>query len=195
MIRILKKPKSIKVQVYISPILYENSEILSSVELKKKKSISKNNPSGIINGPLSESGEELENPMSYAYDCFIDDCKFCIETSGCRIICSEKIDVSDKSEHILLFGKNNKPCGKLIFSFMVSEHPLKSYKFSKKVKKSVAEYLKMNKVMDGTAFVAGIDFYVKKVLVGHVKKNAWYNAIEPICEKIERVLQQSQNFS
>lgn len=36
MIRILKKPKSIKVQVYISPILYENSEILSSVKLKKK---------------------------------------------------------------------------------------------------------------------------------------------------------------
>lgn len=190
----MRKPQTIRVRVYISPILYEDSEILS-VKPEDRRWTSESNPSGIINGPPTKRGEELENPISDAYDCFIDDCKFCIETSGCKIICSERIDVSDKFEHILLFGKNNKPYGKLIFYFMVSDHPLKSYKFSKKVKKTVAEYLKMNKVMDGTAFAAGIDFYVKKVLVGHVKKNAWYNAIEPIWEKIERVLQKSRNFS
>ena len=66
--------------MFIKPIFYEDSRIASSVEFDKHTKIwvSDNNPSRIINGPLSGPGEELGSPVSEEYGRFIKDCKFII---------------------------------------------------------------------------------------------------------------------
>lgn len=177
----------IRVQVWIEPILYEDSDILSAVEYKDGKWVSDNNSSRIINGPLSGPGEELEPPISDEYDKFIEDCKFIIEHCGFTIIHCERSDTSNKSEYILLFGMNDHPYGKLIFDFRISDHPLDSYNFPDRLKKIAEQYLTMNNILDGTASSKGIDFQIEKVLVGSVKNDTWDRAINRLANRLNAI--------
>ena len=144
---------TIHIQMVIKPIFYEDSRIASSVEFDKhtKKWVSDNNPSRIINGPLSGPGEELGSPISEEYDRFIEDCKFIIQQCGFIIIHSERSDTSNKSEYILMFGMKNKPYGRLVFDFRISDHALKGQQFPDSFKEKAREYLTMNHILDGTA--------------------------------------------
>lgn len=177
---------TIHVQMFIRPIFYENSRIASSVEFDrdKKKWVSDNNPSRIINGPLSGPGEELGSPISEEYDRFIEDCKFIIEQCGFIIIHSERSDSSNKSEYILMFGMKNKPYGRLVFDFRISDHALKEQHFPDRFKEKAKEYLTMNHILDGTAQEQGIDFQVDKVLVGNVQNDTWNRALNRLAGRL-----------
>lgn len=178
---------TIHIQMFIKPIFYEDSRIASSVEFDEhtKKWISDNNPSRIINGPLSGPGEELGSPISEEYDTFIEDCKFIIKQCGFIIIHSERSDTSNKSEYILMFGMNNKPYGRLVFDFRISDHALKEQHFPDRFKEKAKEYLTMNHILDGTAQEQGIDFQVDKVLVGNVQNDTWNRALNRLAGRLK----------
>ena len=178
---------TIHVQMFIRPIFYENSRIASSVEFDKdkKKWVSDNNPSRIINGPLSGPGEELGSPISEEYDRFIEDCKFIIEQCGFIIIHSERSDTSNKSEYIWVFGMKNKPYGRLVFDFRISDHSLKGQQFPDSFKEKAKKYLTMNRILDGTAQEQGIDFQVDRVLVGNVGDDTWNRALNRLAGRLE----------
>lgn len=177
--------ETITIQMYISPIFYEDSEILSAVEFKNGKWHSDNNPSRIINSLLSGPGQELENPVEDEYNQFVDDCKFIIKYSGFTIIHSSRSDDSKKPEYVLVFGMNDDPYGKLVFDFRISDHPLESYQFPEEFKQIAMNYLKMNKILDGSAAEEGIDFQIEKVLVGSVKNDTWDRALNRLSKRLD----------
>ena len=170
---------TIYIQMFLRPIFYEDFGIAAAIEFDEstRKRKSDNNPSRIINGPLSGPGEELESDIEYEYNRFIQDCKFLIETPDFTIIHSERSDDSKKSEYILMFGMKDKPCGRIVFDLRISDHALEEYHFPDNFKKLALEYLKMNNVLSGEASEAGIDFQVEKVLVGNVKNDTWDRAL------------------
>lgn len=177
----------IHIQMFIKPIFYEDSRIASSVEFDKhtKKWVSDNNPSRIINDALSGPGEELGSPISEEYDRFIDDCKFIIKQGGFIIIHSERSDTSNKSEYILMFGMKNKPYGRLVFDFRISDHALKGQHFPDSFKQKAKEYLTMNHILDGTTQEQGIDFQVDKVLIGNVHNDTWNKALNRLAGRLK----------
>lgn len=177
----------INVSVILSPILYQDSSILAGIHKDHGKWVCDTNPSRVIDGPLSGIGEELENPIKDEYDQFIDDCKFLIEHSGFIIIDSYRSTTSYKSEYILVFGMKDQPCGKLVFNLRISDHPLDSYKFPEQQKLKALEYLKMNKILDGSAEKAGIDFRIDKVIIGSVKHDTWSRAINRLSDRLDRI--------
>lgn len=178
---------TIHIQMFIKPIFYEDSRIASSVEFDKhtKKWVSDNNPSRIINDALSGPGEELGSPISEEYDRFIDDCKFIIKQCGFIIIHSERSDTSNKSEYILMFGMKNKPYGRLVFDFRISDHALKGQQFPDSFKEKAKEYLTMNHILGGTAQEQGIDFQVDKVLIGNVHNDTWNKALNRLAGRLK----------
>lgn len=178
---------TIHIQMFIKPIFYEDSRTASSVEFDKytKKWVSDNNPSRIINGPLSGPGEELGSPISEEYDRFIEDCKFIIKQCGFIIIHSERSDTSNKSEYILMFGMKNKPYGRLVFDFRISDHALKEQHFPDRFKEKAKEYLTMNHILDGTAQEQEIDFQVDKVLIGNVHNDTWNRALNRLAGRLK----------
>lgn len=178
---------AIHIQMFIKPIFYEDSRIASSGEFDKhtKKWVSDNNPSRIINDALSGPGEELGSPISEEYDRFIDDCKFIIKQCGFIIIHSERSDTSNKSEYILMFGMKNKPYGRLVFDFRISDHALKGQQFPDSFKEKAKEYLTMNHILDGTAQEQGIDFQVDHVLVGNVMNDTWNRALNRLAGRLK----------
>lgn len=177
----------IHIQMFIKPIFYEDSRIASSVEFDKhtKKWVSDNNPSRIINDALSGPGEELGSPISEEYDRFIDDCKFIIKQCGFIIIHSERSDTSNKSEYVLMFGMKNKPYGRLVFDFRISDHALKGQQFPDSFKEKAKEYLTMNHILGDTAQEQGIDFQVDKVLIGNVHNDTWNKALNRLAGRLK----------
>lgn len=177
----------IHIQMFIKPIFYEDSRIASSVEFDKhtKKWVSDNNPSRIINDALSGPGEELGSPISEEYDRFIDDCKFIIKQCGFIIIHSERSDTSNKSEYVLMFGMKNKPYGRLVFDFRISDHALKGQQFPDSFKEKAKEYLTMNHILGGSAQEQGIDFQVDKVLIGNVHNDTWNKALNRLAGRLK----------
>lgn len=178
---------TIHIQMFIKPIFYEDSRAASSVEFDKytKKWVSDNNPSRIINGPLSGPGEELGSPISEEYDRFIEDCKFIIKQCGFIIIHSERSDTSNKSEYILMFGMKNKPYGRLVFDFRISDHALKEQHFPDRFKEKAKEYLTMNHILNDTAQEQGIDLQVDHVLVGNVRNDTWNRALNRLADRLK----------
>ena len=178
---------TIHIQMFIKPIFYEDSRIASSVEFDKhtKKWVSDNNPSRIINDALFGPGEELGSPISEEYDRFIDDCKFIIKQCGFIIIHSERSDTSNKSEYILMFGMKNKPYGRLVFDFRISDHALKGQQFPDSFKEKAKEYLTMNHILGGSAQEQGIDFQVDHVLVENVHNDTWNKALNRLAGRLK----------
>lgn len=181
---------SIHITMYLHPILYENSEILSAVHFDSKNYISPYttdvNEGRSINGPLSGPGEELEPPILEEWNSFIDDCKYLIDAVGFMIITSNRSDSSEKSEYIIIFGTKDKTFGRLVFDLRISDHPFDAT-FPEELKDVALEYLKMNNVLYGTATKSGIDFSVESVLVGNVKNDSWNRAFQRLYRKLKHL--------
>lgn len=182
-------PKSniIKVTMFLRPEIYLDSEaITGSVnwDSVQKKYYTDVNPSRIINGPLSNYGEELEPPIKEEYDGFIEDCAWLIDNSGFFIISRYTSTDSEKSEYIIVFGMDDDPCGSIVFDLRISDHPLDA-EFPEELKDDVLQYLKINKVLDESATKAGINFRVEKVTVGAVKDDTWGRAFDRLGNKLD----------
>lgn len=191
---ILVDENTIRVVMFWEPIFYEDSEIFAatSFDPKKHRYHTDVNPSRIINKCLSEDGEELEQPLKGEWESFIKDCKWLVETVGFTIIKSYRSEVSKKSEYVIVFGINDTPCGKVIYDLRISDHTIDDLSFPQEVKDMVMEYLKVNKVLDGSATEAGIDFKISQVLVGGVKNDTWdraFNRLHNVLRKMKSSVQ------
>lgn len=179
---------NIKITMYLRPIIYGSSDVFGAVtfDSQNKKYHTDINPARVINGPLSGPGEELEPPISKEWDSFIQDCKFVVEEAGFVVIQSERSSDSNKSEYILLYGMDDAPCGTLVFDLRLSDHPFDAT-FPEKYKDKALEYLKENKILDGTATKAGIDFQIESIVVGLVKNDSWDRAINRLYNLLSRI--------
>ena len=186
--KILHTANIINIVMYVYPILYETSDILSAVTYDKKSRKYKTdiNPSRIINGPLSGPGEELESPLKDEWLAFIEDCKFIVKEVGFTIIDDSISDESGKSEYILTYGINETPCGSIAYDIQISDHPLDA-KFPDEAKDTVLKYFIEHDVLDENASKDGIDFQVEKVMVGGVKEDSWNRALNRLYNVLKRM--------
>lgn len=170
----------IQVTMYLHPIIYVCSEVLGS----DTADVSPDNM--YINFPLPGNGEELEPPIKDEWGSFIWDCKFVIKEAGFTIIKSEPSDEFDRSECKITYGREDKPGGTIVCNLRISEHPFDAV-FPEAYKEKVQEYFKENKILDGTATEAGIDFQVEKVIVDGVETDSWCNAISQLYELMSNI--------
>lgn len=182
-----KNENQIQVTMYLHPIIYAGSEVLGAVTFDKKdrRYHTDINPDRVINGPLSGPGEALENPIKDEWESFIEDCKFVIKEVGFTIIASKQSDVSKKSEYILTYGIGDTPCGTIACNLRISDHPFNAT-FPEESKDKVLEYFKENKILDGSATRAGIDFQVEKITIGSVKSDSWDVALQRLYEVMKK---------
>lgn len=169
--------EEIRVTMYLHPIIYSDSVIFSSVAYNKSEHRYHTdvNPDRIINGPLSSYGEDLVSPIKEEWESFIGDCKWLVEEYGFTIISTNWSVDSKKSEYIILFGIEGRPCGTLVYDLRLSDHPFDAV-FPDEYKSDALDYLKMNKIIDGSATEAGIEFQIEQILVGHHKDDTWDKA-------------------
>lgn len=168
---------TITVTMYLQPIVYYDSKISAAVYIDEKGHYHTDvDLERIIDGPLSVKGQELENPVKKEFDEFKEDCVFLIKELGFTIIKQKTSTDSKKSEYILVFGIDDKPCGTLVYDIRISDHTIKELKFPEELKNEALEYLKMNHVVSGIAEKAGIDFSVKEIIVSGVKHDTWDRA-------------------
>lgn len=192
---ILEEDK-IHIIMYLRPIIYEDSEFIVDAETSKISAAVTQDSDGIyhtdvnpdrrLNGPLSKKGEVLGSPLREEWNSFLEDCRFLVKENGFTIIDHHLSEESEKSEYVLLFGMNDNPCGSLVYDLRISDHPF-DVTFPEEYKDLALTYLKMNKVLDGTATKAGIDFCVEKVLVGNVKHDSWDKAFYRVDLKLRQI--------
>ena len=185
----LKQCNIIHVTMYLHPILYVDSqEITGSISWNKddRRYHTDVNPYRVINGSLSEYGEELEPPIQWEYDHFVQDCVDLVEALGFTIIERYTSTTSNKSEYLLLFGMKDKPYGLIVYDLRISDHPFDA-SFPEELKDKALEYLTMNKVLDETATKAGINFQVEKVTVGVVQRDSWDRALNRLFDRLKRM--------
>lgn len=171
---------TINITMVIEPMFYENSQVFEALiynpKNKSKPYRTTVNPSRIINGPLSRIGEELQSPIKEEYEEFIQDCRDLILDCGFTIIQQTHSQDSNKSEYFIIFGMNDRPYGRLVYNFRVSDHLFEGLSFPEEDKAKVVEYMKMNNILNGEATEAGIGFSIKQVLVGSVPDDTWDRA-------------------
>lgn len=185
----LTSENTIKVVMYLHPIVYETSEaILGSVsyDSKEHRYHTDINPFRVINGPLSEYGEELQSPIKEEYEEFLNDCLWLIKEVGFTVIKKTRSNDSKKSEYVVVYGIDDTPCGTLIYDLRISDHPFDAT-FPEELKNEVIEYLNINKILDGSAAKVGIDFQVEKITVGTVKDDTWDRAFYRLYKKLKEI--------
>lgn len=191
----LIKQNTIHITMYLRPEIYTSSQFIrgSIYWDKAKHKYYSDNTSRRINGPLSDYGQELEPPIQEEYDHFIEDCVELIEEFGFVIIDRHRSTDSKKSEYILLFGMESTPCGSIVYELRISDHPL-DVTFPEEFKQEALEYLKMNKVLDGSASKAGINFRVEKILIGQVTDDTWDRALDRLFNRLKQMKKRIQNI-
>lgn len=180
---------NIVITMYLHPDIYDDiRHIIANVEYnaRDKKYHTDVNPSRLINGPLSEYGQQLENPIKDEYESFIKDCEWLVKELGFTIIKQERSLDSKKSEYLIIFGIDNTPCGTLIYDLRLSDHPFDAT-FPEELKDEALKYLQMNNILDGTAAKAGIDFTVEKITVGTVENDTWDRAMNRLYLKLKNM--------
>ena len=190
---ILSKNSTIHVVMYLKPVIYESSEVLGAVtyDSKTHKYHTDVNPDRVINGPLSEYGQELEPPLRDEYNSFIEDCRYLIEAVGFTII-SQKTSVdSKKSEYFVVFGIDDTPYGNLVYDLRISDHPFDAT-FPEEAKDEALKYLVINKILDDSATKAGIDFSIEKITVGGVRSDTWDKAFTRLYNKLRTMRRRVQ---
>ena len=180
----------IPVTLYLRPIFYEDSEIVGPY-IPDNKSCNNDNPSGIIGGPLSGVGEELENPIGDEIQYFVEDCIWLVKEVGFVILSHDRREDTEKAEHIIVFGFKEEPLGSILFNLKVSTQPFPD-EFPKEAKDTAMECLKIGRILDGTARTAGIDFQVEKVIVGSSEEECWSEAIMKLLDFIFSIQKQLQ---
>lgn len=172
------KNNIIRITMYLRPILYSDSDIILGAKGfdSEKYMYDISNPSRIINGPLSDFGEELTPPLAQEWENFIRSCKQQVTDSGFIILEEYRSTDSNKSEYVTMYGLKDHPYGRIIYDLRISDHTLDELKFPEELKTRILEKLKVDKVLAGDATQAGIDFQVEQVLVGSVRNDTWYRA-------------------
>lgn len=182
---------TINITMVIEPMFYENSQVFAALlyDLKNKSKPYRTtvNPSRIINGPLSRFGEEIQSPIKEEYEEFIQDCRDLIIDCGFTIIQQTRSQDSNKSEYFIIFGINDRPYGRLVYNFRVSDHPFEGLSFHEEDKSKVIEYMDMNNILNGEATEAGIGFSIKQVLVGSVPDDTWDRALNRAYIQLKRM--------
>lgn len=181
----------IRITMYLYPEIYSDFGSRSNINCagylgKDKKYHTDVNPATIINGPFSEYGQELEPPIKDEFNAFKDDCEWLVKQLGFTVIKRYTSTDSKKSEYIIVFGLDDKPCGKIVYDLRISDHPFDA-DFPEDLQDEVLEYLKMNKVLDGTATKAGIEFQVEKITVGKVRNDTWDKAFYRLSLLLKRM--------
>ena len=183
----------INITMYLHPIIYENSEMLidhisAAVTFNRAKNRYHTdiNPSRIINGPLSDYGQELEPPIKDEWESLITDCKWLVRELEFVEITSSRSTESGKSEYVSVFGLDGNECGTLVFDLRLSDHPFDA-DFPDDYKDIAVEYLTMHNILGGNATKAGIDFSVEQIIVGSVKNDTWDRALERLYLLLRRL--------
>lgn len=160
---------TIHITVYLHPLLYHNSEVFGGYVFDEK--YLKSDPGsistykGFVNTPLDCDGEQWGNPVSEEWEHFIRDLKWPIENFIFRIISCERKDDPAKSEYVIVLGhKEIDYTETIVCDLKMSENPFDE-DFPEIFKDKVLEYLTIDKVLDGTAREAGIDFQVERTVV------------------------------
>ena len=178
----------ITVTMYLQPIVYYDSDIAAAVYIDERgKYHTDVNPERVIDEPLSKYKQELENPVKKEFDEFKEDCVFLIKELGFTVIKQETSTDSKKSEYVIVYGIEDRPCGTLVYDIRISDHTIDDLKFPEDLKDEALEYLKMNHVVDGTAEKAGIDFSVKEVVVSGVRHDTWDRAFNRLFHLMKRL--------
>lgn len=176
----------IHIVMYWNPIFYDDSAVFATVTTtnKGREYHTDINKLTQLNGPLSGPGEELGAPLADEWNGFLDDCDFLIRELGFTIISRKRSETSKKSEYFVVFGLDDIPVGSIVFDLRISDHPFDA-SFPEEAKDEALEYLKVNKILDGTATKAGIDFQVENVLVGTVPHDSWDRAFKRVFLKLK----------
>lgn len=180
---------TIHIVMYLRPIIYSDLAPIAAAthyDSKDRRYHTDINPARVINGPLSGPGEELEPPISEEWDNFVEDCIWLVKELGFTIISKNRSDDSKKSEYVIVYGIDNTPCGTIVYDLRISDHPFDAT-FPEELKSIALEQLKMDKVIDGSATAAGIDFQVEKVTVGSVRNDSWDKAFNRIYLKLKEM--------
>ena len=180
----------IPVTLYLRPIFYEDSEILSSY-IPDNKAHSTSNPSRIVGGPLTGMGEELENPIGEEIQAFIEDCIWLVKEVGFVILSHDIREDLEKTVHIIGFGFNGEPLGSVLFNLKVSAQPFPKG-FPTEAEDKAMQYLKIGRILDGTARTAGIVFQVDKVIVASYEAECWLDAVMNVLDKLFSIQNQLQ---
>ena len=181
--------KTIHVTMYLYPEIYSDfASIVGAVTYnsKERRYHTDVNPARIINGPLTEYGQQLEEPIKGEYQSFINDCLWLVNELGFTVIKQERSTDSQKSEYIIVFGIDDIPCGTLVYDLRISDHPF-DIGFPEDWKDIALQYLQMNNVLDGTATKAGIDFQVEKVTVGAHRNDTWDKAFNRLYLELKKM--------
>jgi len=179
----------INITMYLYPEIYSDFEYIASAvsyDSKSHRYHTDVNPLRVINGPLSEYGQELESPIKEEYESFIQDCIWLVEESGFTIIDQHKSEESKKSRYILVYGIDDSPCGTIVYDLRLSDHPFDA-NFPEEWKDAALEYLQVNKILDGTATKAGIDFQIEKITVGAHRFDTWDKAFNRLYLLLKRM--------
>lgn len=179
----------IQIVMYLEPIIYANSEIYCTAKFNKTtgKYETDNNPTRIINEPLSAKGEELEAPISAEWESFIADCKWLVSECGFTLVEDKLSTDSKKSHYFLIYGLKGRTCGSIVFDLRISEHSIEELKFPEEAKQILLKQLQVDNVLSGEATEAGIDFVIEQVLVGSVKNDTWDRAFNRVADKLKRM--------
>ena len=87
----------------------------------------------------------------------------------------------------MLIGIGDKPCGRFVIDFRVSDHVLDKYHFPDDWKKEALKYLKINNIVNDEASEAGIDFKIDQVVVGQVKSDTWDRALNRLYARLKQL--------
>ena len=178
----------IHITMYLYPEIYSDFRSVTGSTYfgSDKKYHTDVNPATIINGPLSEYGQDLVPPIQEEFDTFKNDCEWLVKQMGFTVIKRYTSTDSKKSEYIIVFGLDDKPYGKIVYDLRISDHPFDAT-FPEDLKDEALEYLKMNKVLDGSATKAGIEFQIEKITIGQHRDDTWDKAFYRLSLLLKRM--------
>jgi len=176
---------ALHITVYLHPLLYSDSELFGGYDFTEDKLRADPNSistfKGYVNAPLDCEGESFENPISEAWEHYIKELKWYIEQFKFRILSSERKDECEKSEYMISFGTDEADyIETIVCDLKMSDNPFED-DFPEIFKDKVLSYLTIDKILDGTARKAGIDFQVERTTV---QFDSCYDALSGVIFKL-----------
>jgi len=184
----LPETNEIQFTVYLHPIIYEDSKVMEGVEYDKSlfRDMTERIPIKLINEPLSGPGEELGNPITSTWNEYIWECEWYVKETGFTVLSEMRNKDSKIAKHVIEIGFDNKWFGSIVCDLQVSESPL-SPVFPEKARDKALEYLRMDRILDGSASAMGIDFQVESVVVNGAVNDSFLRAIDCLDIQLQRM--------